>query len=207
MSDVSDARPRLVLASGSRFRRRMLEAAGLTFDVIVADVDEAALRSRFAAETPAPGPAEVAMRLAEEKALQVARRVPLALVIGADQVLALDGAVYAKPDDQEAARTHLRALRGRRHELPTAAVIVRDGHVLWRGLETPALTMRPFSEAELEAYLTRMGDGVTETVGAYKLEGLGATLMERIEGDYLSIIGLPLLPLLAALRDLGATRL
>jgi septum formation protein len=204
---VADARPHVVLASGSRFRRQMLEAAGLTFDVVTAVVDEAELRARFARETPPPSPAAVAMRLAEEKARRVARLQPHALVIGADQVLALDGTIYAKPASVVAARAHLRTLRGRRHELPTAAVIVRDEQVLWSGIETPALTMRPFSDLELEAYLTSMGDTVTETVGAYKLEGLGANLMERIEGDYFSIIGLPLLPLLAALRDLGAARL
>lgn len=204
---MSNARPRLVLASGSRFRRQMLEAAGLAFDVVTADVDEAALRAQFAEEAPPPGPSAVAMRLAEEKARHVARLQPHALVIGADQVLALDGVIYAKPADIAAARSHLQILRGRRHELPTAAVIVRDGQVLWRGIEIPALTMRRLSDPELEAYLERMGDAVTETVGAYKLEGLGATLMERIEGDYFSIIGLPLLALLAALRDLGAARL
>lgn len=204
---MSDASPRVILASGSRFRRQMLEAAGLSFDVELADVDEAALRAAFAQETPPPGPSQVAMRLAEEKAIAVAARRPRALVIGADQVLALDGIVYSKPADVGVARAHLLSLRGRRHELPTAVVIARDAQVLWRGLERPALTMRAFSDADLEDYLARMGDGVTETVGAYKLEGLGATLMERIEGDYFSIIGLPLLPLLAALRDLGAVRL
>ena len=193
----------LILASGSRFRRQMLEAAGLQFQVQTATVDETAERSMMTRDNPAIEPAEVAMRLAARKAREISGRNPEALVIGADQVLALDRKIYGKPADVRAARAQLLGLRGRTHTLPTAVVLVRGGAVLWEHLGIAELKMRMFSDEFLGAYLRAASGQLTETVGGYALEGLGSQLFERIEGDYFTIIGLPLIPLLAELRRQG----
>ena len=193
----------LILASGSRFRRQMLEAAGLQFQVQTATVDETAERSMMTRDNPAIEPAEVAMRLAALKAREISGRNPEALVIGADQVLALDRKIYGKPADVRAARAQLLGLRGRTHTLPTAVVLVRGGAVLWEHLGIAELKMRMFSDEFLGAYLRAASGQLTETVGGYALEGLGSQLFERIEGDYFTIIGLPLIPLLAELRRQG----
>ena len=190
----------LILASGSTARRRILEAAGLVFEVDVPRVDEEAAKKVFRAEGMAPR--DQADALAELKALSVSTRRS-GFVIGADQMLALDGKAFDKPDGISEAREHLLRMRGRAHELITAAVVARDGQVVWRHIDTPRLTMRAFSDAFLDGYVARAGESVLTSVGAYQLEGLGAQLFERVEGDYFSILGLPLLPLLAFLREHG----
>lgn len=193
----------LVLASGSAARRHLLEAAGLVFTVDVPRVDEEAAKASLRAEGLKPR--DQADALAELKALSVSRTTS-DFVIGADQMLALGGDVFDKPKDAGEARQHLLRLRGQTHELITAAVVAREGAIIWRHIDTPKLKMRNFSDAFLEDYLGRAGDSVLHSVGAYQLEGLGAQLFERVEGDYFSVLGLPLLPLLAFLREHGIAR-
>jgi septum formation protein len=193
----------LILASGSRFRRQMLEQAGVRLRVQPPDVDETALKKQYKLENPRILPTQVAMRLAVAKATTVSALNAKALVIGSDQVLDFEGRVLSKPRTVAAARKRLLRLRCERHRLPTAVVLVRGGAIAWQHLEVPQLTMRNFSDAFLDTYLAAEGNAVTETAGGYKIEALGAQLFESIEGDYFSIIGLPLLPLLAALRQFG----
>lgn len=191
----------LILASASPARRTVLENAGLAFAVEPAEVDEAEVKSAMRAQGAAA--ADVAAALAERKARAVARAHPDALVIGADQMLTCEGRWYDKPADLAAARRQLARLRGRTHELVSAVVAVSEGERAWRHIDRARLTMRPFSDAFLDDYLARMGDEALSSVGAYRLEGLGAQLFTRIEGDFFSILGLPLLPLLAFLRERG----
>jgi len=193
----------LILASGSAARRQMLEAAGLDFAVEVPRVDEEAAKASLRAGGLKPR--DQADALAELKALSISRTRP-DFVIGADQMLALGGEVFDKPKDANEGRDHLLRLRGQTHELITAAVVAREGVIIWRHIDTPKLKMRSFSDAFLEDYLARAGDNVLRSVGAYQLEGLGAQLFERVEGDYFSVLGLPLLPLLAFLREHGIAR-
>ena len=195
------ARRRLVLASASPFRRRMLEAAGLSFEVAPADVDEAALKRDLLGSGSTPS--TVAGALAAAKAEAVSARLPDALVIGADQVLALGPDLFSKPVGTPAAREQLLRLRGKSHQLHTAACLATGGKAVWTHVEIATLTMRPFSDAFLSDYLRVAGDRVCHTVGAYEIEGLGIQLFERIEGSLFTIIGLPLLPLLAELRARG----
>jgi septum formation protein len=189
----------LVLASRSASRRAMLVAAGLPIDVSVPDLDERAVE---AAAGPLE-PAKVAMLLAREKAKMIARAEPGRLVIGADQTLALGQRRFDKPRDDEAARAQLKALAGNTHELHSAVAVVRDEDVLLDAVDTASLTMRPLSDAFLDAYLAAAGPAVLESVGAYQLEKLGIHLFARIEGDHFTILGLPLLPLIAFLRKAG----
>ena len=196
------AAPPLVLASGSAARAALLAGAGLRFVRDSANIDEAEVkRSLRTAQATAES---VAGTLAELKALHVSRRHPGALVIGADQMLDRDGEWFDKPADMDAARAHLLALRGRTHHLVTAAVVLRDGHKLWGHAERAAMTMRPLSDAFVEAYLAALGPAALDSVGAYQLEGVGAQLFARVEGDFFTILGLPLLPLLDFLRGHGA---
>jgi septum formation protein len=190
---------RLILASGSPFRRKMLEAAGLHFEVVPPDVDEAALKRELAGR----GGAAIAAELAVAKALAISRTRPEALVIGADQVLDVGGELLDKPGDMSAARAQLMRLRGRTHRLLTAVALARGGQAVWRHAEIATLTMRAFSEEFLDAYLAKAGVGLCRIVGAYEIEGLGIQLLERVEGDHFTIVGLPLLPLLAELRARG----
>lgn len=192
----------VVLASASTARAALLAGAGLEPHADPAGLDEDALKTALRAEGIESR--QAALALAEAKALRVSARHEGALVIGADQMLVLDQRWFDKPRSVAEAREHLRALRGRRHELVTAVCVARNGAVLWRQVERPSLVMRDFSDAFLEAYLATVGDDVLTTVGAYRLEGPGVQLMARIEGDYFSILGLPLLPLLAFLRERGA---
>lgn len=193
----------LILASGSAIRRRMLEAAGLDFQVVPARVDEEMAKASLRAEGLKPR--DQADALAELKALSVSRRQP-GLIIGADQMLAIDGETLDKPKDMSEARSHLIRMRGKTHELLCAAVVAREGVVIWRRVDTPKLKMRNFSDVFLDDYLARGGEALLHSVGAYQLEGLGAQLFERVEGDYFSVLGLPLLPLLAFLREHGIGR-
>ena len=187
----------LVLASTSEIRRRLLATAGIAVQVIAPTIDEAAVRHGLAPDLPA---ARVAETLAEAKAQAVSASRPDDHVIGADQILVLDNAIYAKPGDLAEARRHLASLRGRTHTLVTAAVVLRDGRMLTTITESADLTMRHFSDAFLDRYLAAVGPDVTRSVGGYRLEELGAQLFDRIEGDYFTILGLPLLPLLSFLR-------
>jgi nucleoside triphosphate pyrophosphatase len=191
---------RLVLASTSRIRAELLTRAGLTFEALRPDVDENTLKA--SAKDLSPG--DLAQSLARAKAISIAKRFPDAMVIGADQVLNLEGRSFDKPESREAARGHLLQLRGRSHVLETAICCARDGTPLFHHLGRATLTMRSFSDSFLDDYLERTGADVLTSVGAYKLEGLGAQLFESIEGDYFTILGLPLLPLLDFLRRQGA---
>ena len=191
-----------MLASESAVRKRLLTAAGVVFETEPAAIDEAA--QKRAGRERGQTSAECAAALAAAKALRVGERHPDALVIGADQILECDGVWFDKPRDLADARTQLEALRGRPHALVTAAVVAERAKVLWRHQTTARLVMRRFSDAFLDRYLAEMGERVLRTVGGYELEGLGAQLFDEIDGDYFAILGLPLLPLLAFLRDQGA---
>jgi septum formation protein len=193
----------IVLASASRARREMLAAAGLAFTVEPADVDEPAIRQGLAAERGLMDPVHVAEMLARAKAEDVSRKHHAALVIGADQVLAMGAELLTKPKDAAAARASLAKLRGQTHELHSAVAFAERGKVTWTHAATARLTMRAFSEAFLDEYLLRAGDRIGLSVGAYELEGLGVQLFERIDGDYFTILGLPLLPVLTELRARG----
>jgi septum formation protein len=189
---------RLILASASVSRRALLAAAGVTFDVRPADIDEAEIKRGALAD--GVNVEDAALRLADLKAMAVARREPEALVIGADQILVCDGTWFDKPFDVAAAREQLRVLRGRAHVLVTVVVCHRDGDRVWHDVATPRLVMRDFSEDFLEDYLAAEGRTVTSTVGAYRLESRGVQLFDSIEGDYSAVLGLPLLRLLSFLR-------
>lgn len=193
--------PAVILASGSRFRAAMLEAAGVPAAIDPPAVDEAAVKTAMRAE--GAGASTTAEALAALKAQQVSARNSGALVVGADQMLACGDVWFDKPADLAAARETLRALRGRTHELIAAVCVVRDGLILWHHVETARMTVRPFSDRFLEAYLEKMGPMACQSVGAYQIEGLGAQLFSRIEGDHFTIVGLPLLPLLDFLRGHG----
>jgi nucleoside triphosphate pyrophosphatase len=189
----------LVLASGSKIRRTLLEAAGVALEVAPSDVDERAAE----AAAPSSSPAAVAALLARAKASAVARLHPGRLVLGADQVLALGGRRFTKPVDRAAARAQLRALAGRAHELHSAIAFVQDAKVLFEHISTARLTMRTLSDTFLDRYLDAAGAAATESVGAYQLEGLGVQLFESVDGDYFTVLGLPLLAALDFLRRHG----
>ncbi|QQS14764.1 MAG: Maf family protein [Rhodospirillales bacterium] len=190
----------IVLASTSAGRRALLSGAGVAFEPVAPEVDEAAEKRAMGAVDAAA----LAARLAELKALDVSRRRPGAWVVGGDQTLDRDGLLFDKPETIDQARAHLVALRGRAHALRAAICVARDGAVVWRHLSSARLTMRDFSDSFLDAYVAACGGSLTTSVGAYRLEGPGAQLFESIDGDYFTILGLPLLPLLAFLRGQGA---
>jgi septum formation protein len=187
----------LILASQSRARQALLTNAGIGFEAVTAAIDERAVQQ--ASGLSAPG--EIASLLAREKALSVSARQPGKFVIGADQTLALGERLFSKPAGRAQAAEQLRALAGRSHELHSAVAVARDGKILFEAVAIAGMTMRRLGEAEIDVYLDEAGDAVTSSVGAYQLEGLGVHLFERIEGDHFTILGLPLLPLLAFLRS------
>lgn len=191
----------LVLASASASRSAMLRQAGLVITQDEAGVDEDLVKRSLQAE--GADAAHVALTLADLKAQQVSRRHPDAFVVGADQMLECNGVWFDKPPDLDHARGHLQALRGKTHTLITAAVVVRAGARIWQHVDRAALTMRPFSDRFIDSYLDAAGGDMCSTVGAYRLEGLGAQLFSRVEGDFFTILGLPLLPLLDFLRGHG----
>jgi septum formation protein len=187
----------LILASQSRARQTLLSNAGIAFEAVTADIDERAVQR--ASGLAAPG--DIAALLAREKALAVSVRIPGKFVVGADQTLALGFRLFSKPDDRSQAKEQLRALAGHAHELHSAVAVARDGEIVFEAATIARMTMRQLGDTEIEAYLTKAGEAVTSSVGAYQLEGPGIHLFEHIEGDYFTILGLPLLPLLAYLRS------
>jgi len=190
----------LILASASPSRRQLLASAGLSFDVEPAGIDEDEVKRSLGSRAT---PQELASTLAEMKALRVSAKHPEAMVIGADSTLACNGRMFDKPPTIDAARKQLQALRGQTHELFSSVVVARGGQRLWHWSERARLTMRPFNDAFIDIYLARAGTAVLASVGAYQLEGLGAHLFTRVDGDYFTILGLPLLPLLSFLAGHG----
>ena len=193
--------PPIILASGSRIRAELLTRAGLAFTVQTAPVDERAIEA--GEEAKGADAVVVSSALARAKAQAVSALVPDALVIGADQTLSLNGHAFHKPKNRAEAYRQLASLAGHTHQLNSAVAVVQNGVVQFETVAIAKLTMRPLSDAYLEHYLNQMGDVVLTTVGGYQLEGLGIQLFEQIEGDYFTILGLPLLPLLGHLRDVG----
>jgi septum formation protein len=189
----------LILASQSRARQMLLANAGLPFEAVPADIDERAIQQQSGLLKPG----EIAALLAQEKALFVSAKMPDRYVVGADQTLALGQRLFSKPAGRAQAAEQLRALAGNTHELHSAVSVARDGKLLFSGISIARMTMRQLSGEDIRIYLDTAGDAVTTSVGAYQLEGLGVHLFERIEGDHFTILGLPLLPLLAFLRGQG----
>jgi septum formation protein len=200
---LQSGRPQLILASASKVRARLLEAAGLAFTVQSPGLDEHAMRQAVGS-TGALSPQDIAEVLARAKAEAVSELVPGAFVIGADQVLAFGGRILSKPDNMEAARKELLDLSGKSHILQSAVALATNGGTVWAHSESSTLVMRKLSPQFIGRYLAAAGEEVLSSVGAYQIEGLGIQLFQKIDGDYFSILGLPLLPLLDALRREGA---
>jgi septum formation protein len=192
---------RLILASGSQTRQALLKAAGVDFMVQPARIDEQALTAELLSQGKDPG--AIARALAEEKALAVLRQNPHDTVLGGDSVLALGSALIDKSPDLASLRAELRQLSGQTHLLVSAAALARDGQIVWHQVAHARMTMRVLSEVFIDAYLAREGEAVLGSVGGYHFEGLGAQLFDSVEGDYFSILGLPLLPVLKELRAQG----
>jgi septum formation protein len=187
----------LILASQSRARQALLANAGIDFEAVPAEIDERAIQQASGLSAPD----DIAALLAREKARLVSTRQPGQFVIGADQTLALEKRLFSKPTGRAQAAEQLRALAGRGHELHSAVAVAREGRILFEAAAIARMTMRRLGEAEIDTYLNAAGEGVASSVGAYQLEGLGVHLFERIEGDHFTILGLPLLQLLAFLRS------
>jgi len=191
----------LILASASATRKALLQQAGLVFSAVPASIDERALETT-ALDQGADG-RDVALLLAREKAMAVSRLHPDAFVIGADQTLALGTELLHKPAERAAAAAQLERLKGLTHRLHAGIVLVRNETLLWSDVQTAELTMRDFTEAEREDVLNREGEAILSSVGGYRLEGPSIRLFETVTGDYFTILGLPLLPLLAAMREIA----
>jgi septum formation protein len=189
---------RLILASKSAARMQLLKNAGIEFEVMPAPLDERAVEGPLIAA--GRNPAEIALALAEAKALAVSRAEPAATVIGADQTLEADGERWTKPGSIRQARDQLERLSGRTHALHSGVAVARNGAVDWHHVASARLTMRALSAGFIDAYLRQIGDNALASVGAYQIEGLGIQLFERVDGDFFTILGLPLLPLLGRLR-------
>jgi septum formation protein len=187
----------LILASQSRARQMLLANAGIDFEAVPADIDERAVQQSSGLTSPG----DIAALLAREKARTVWSLHSGQFVVGADQTLALGARLFSKPASRAQAAEQLRGLAGNRHELHSAVAVARDGKIVFETVSVAGMTMRPLAEAQIEAYLNEAGEAVTSSVGAYQLEGLGVHLFERIEGDHFTILGLPLLQLLAFLRS------
>jgi len=187
----------LILASQSRARQALLTSAGFDFETVPADIDERAIQH----DSDLSEPGQIALLLAREKALAVSSARPERTVIGADQTLALGSQLFTKPAGRTQAADQLRMLAGKTHELHSAIAVARNNGTLFETVSVARMTVRELTEIEIEAYLDAAGAAVTTSVGAYQLEGLGVHLFERIEGDHFTILGLPLLPLLAFLRS------
>lgn len=193
---------KLILASSSPFRRALMENAGLSFEAHAAKIDERAVEAPL--EKAGAAPDAVALVLAKAKAEKVSRRFPDSLVIGSDQTMSLGERVFHKPRNMADAANHLQTLSAATHRLNSAVAIVSGGVVLWEHLSHADLTMRPLTADFITRHLARVGERALASVGAYQLEGEGIQLFEKIEGDYFTILGLPMLPLLKKLRELGA---
>ena len=191
----------VILASGSAGRRMLLENAGVPFRVELPDVDERAIEA--AIDESGATPAELALILAEAKAIEVSLRFPDAIVIAADQTMNMGDRLFHKPADMDEARRNLIALSGNTHELNSAVVVAENGRAPWSHVDTAYMTMREFSPAYVGRYLSAVGDAALKSVGSYQIEGMGAQLFDTAEGSYFTIIGLPLLPLLQMLREYG----
>lgn len=190
-------KPRIILASGSAIRRQTLTDAGVPFEVMKPDVDEAVIKN--AAQNDGVDLEILAMMLAEAKCLDVARRTD-AIVIGSDQIMEFQGRAYDKPASMAEARARLIEIQGAAHTLINAVAVARNGKIIWRNLDRPSLTMRSLTKAEIDAYLDEAGPEILASVGAYQIEKLGGRLFERVDGDHFAILGLSLFPLLALLR-------
>lgn len=190
----------IILASTSPFRRQLLANAGLSIEAVAPEIDERAVEQSL--EGADVTPEDVAQILAEAKAVNVSERYPDRWVIGGDQTLSLGDRIFHKPADMEGARRHLLALSGKTHQLNSAIVLARNGEAVWRHVEIARMTMCELDPGFIGRHLARVGDIALKSVGAYQIEGEGIQLFEKIEGDYFTIVGVPLLPLLARLREL-----
>ncbi len=194
-------KPKLILASASPFRKALMTSAGLEFQAMAANIDERAISMPM--EDKGADPADIAQTLAIAKAKDVGRHYPGACIIGSDQTLSLGSKSYHKPKDRTEAARHLESFSGQTHYLNSAIAITKDGDVIWTHVSKASMTVRPLSQEDIQSYLDKAGEKVFLSVGAYQIEGLGIHLFENMDGDYFTIMGLPMLPLLSALRDLG----
>jgi len=192
---------KLILASGSKARAEMLRGAGLAFEVIPADIDEQKLLQEMTQQKAEPG--TIAAALARAKAQHVSQQHKDTYVIGADQVLWFAGRIFSKAGTVEEARSNLKTFRGKTHRLTSAACVARHGEILWEGASHADMMMRDFDDAFLEGYMAQAGDALLKTVGGYELESAGKMLFEKVEGDYFTVLGMPLIPLLEFLKGQG----